>query len=80
MKLDNIENISRVIHVLDVQILKLINEKELDDRRIAVLSDIRFEYMKELNGLIRTQNTHEMFDKKNFKSYYWELMELMEPQ
>ena len=55
--------------MLDLQILKLINEKELDDRRIAVLSDIRFEYMKELNGLIRTQNTSEMFDKEYFKSY-----------
>ena len=69
MKLDNIENISRVIHVLDVQILKLINEKELDDRRIAVLSDIRFEYMKEMNALVRTHNTRDMFDKEYFKSY-----------
>ena len=69
MKLDNIENISRVIHVLDVQILKLINEKELDDRRIAILSDIRFEYMKEMNALVRTQNTRDMFDKEYFKSY-----------
>ena len=69
MELSNQRNISRVIQVLDLQILKLINEKELDDRRIAVLSDIRFEYMKELNGLIRTQNTHDMFDKEYFKSY-----------
>ena len=69
MKLDNIENISRVIHVLDVQILKLINEKDLDDRRIAVLSDIRFEYMKEMNALVRTQNTRDMFDKEYHKSY-----------
>ena len=69
MKLDNIENISRVIHVLDVQILKLINEKELDDRRIAVLSDIRFEYMKEMNALVRTQNTRDMFDKEYNKMY-----------
>ena len=70
MKLDNIENISKVIQVLDLQILKLINEKEIDDRRIAILSDIRFEYMKEMNSLIRTQNTRDMFDKENFKSYY----------
>jgi hypothetical protein len=69
MKLDNIENISRVIHVLDVQILKLINEKELDDRRIAILSDIRFEYMKEMNALSRVSNTREMFDKEYHKMY-----------
>ena len=69
MELNNQRNISRVIQVLDVQILKLINEKELDDRRITVLSDIRFEYMKELNGLIRMQNTRDMFDKEYHKSY-----------
>jgi len=69
MKLDNIENISKVIHVLDVQILKLINEKDLDDRRIAILSDIRFEYMKEMNALVRTQNKRDMFDKEYHKMY-----------
>lgn len=69
MKLDSIENISRVIQVLDLQILKLINEKEIDDRRIAILSDIRFEYMKEMNSLIRTQNTRDMFDKEYHKMY-----------
>ena len=69
MELNNQRNISRVIQVLDVQILKLINEKELDDRRIAVLSDIRFEYMKEMNALVRTQNTRDMFDKEYNKMY-----------
>jgi hypothetical protein len=69
MKLNNIKNISRIIYLLDTKIIHLFNEKELDEDRIDILSQVRFGYMKELNGLIRSKNTREMFDKEYFKSY-----------
>ncbi|MFK5972621.1 MAG: hypothetical protein QM485_05005 [Flavobacteriaceae bacterium] len=69
MKLNNIKNISKIIYLLDTKIIELFNEKELDEKRIDILSQVRFDYMKELNGLLRVRNTRDMFDQKYYKSY-----------
>ena len=66
MKVNNIKNI---ISLLDNHILKILSSKEVDYDKLSSLSDIRSMYIEELNGLIRGQNTSDMFDKKYWKSY-----------
>ena len=63
------EKIEKFISLLDKHILLILNKKEVDDDKLSVLSDIRILYVEELNGLIRSQNSSNMFDKKYWKSY-----------
>ena len=65
MKVNNIKNISRTIYLLDKRITELLLQNEVDEDKVQTLSDVRFEYTKELNGLIRSKNTRDMFNKKN---------------
>jgi len=64
---NNIKNISYVIHQLDKHILRILNKNEIDDRTLNTLTSIRIEYVQEINNLISSKNTRDMFDKK-----YWE--------
>ena len=69
MKVNNFKNISKVIYLLDKHIIEILNKNEVDDDKLSVLSDIRILYVEELNNLIRTKNTSDMFDKKYFETY-----------
>jgi len=64
MKVNNIKNISKTINLLDKRITNLLIQKEIDEDKIDTLSSIRFQYVEELNSLIRVKNTSEMFNKK----------------
>ena len=64
MKVYNIKNISKTINLLDKRITNLLIQKEIDEDKIDTLSSIRFQYVEELNSLIRVKNTREMFNKK----------------
>ena len=64
---NNIKNISNVIHQLDKHNLRILNKNEIDDRTLNTLTSIRIEYVQEINNLISSKNTRDMFDKK-----YWE--------
>ena len=66
---NNIKNISRIIHLLDKHILVILSKNEVDDDKLSVLTDIRILYVEELNGITRGQNTSDMFDKKYWNSY-----------
>ena len=61
--------IDRIISKLDKHILVILSKNEVDDDKLSVLSDIRILYVEELNGIIRGQNTSDMFDEKYWKSY-----------
>ena len=63
------KKIEKIISLLDKHILVLLSKKEVDDDKLSVLTDIRMLYVEELNGLIRGQNTSNMFDNKYWKSY-----------
>ena len=65
MKVNNIKNISKTINLLDKRITELLLQTEIDEDKIDTLSSIRFQYVEELNSLIRSKNTSEMFNKKN---------------
>jgi hypothetical protein len=65
MKVNNIKNISKTINLLDKRITELLLQTEIDEDKIDTLSSIRFQYVEELNSLIRSKNTREMFNKKN---------------
>ena len=65
MKVNNIKNISKTINLLDKRITELLLQTEIDEDKIDTLSNVRFEYTKELNSLIRIKNTREMFKKRN---------------
>jgi len=64
MKVNNIKNISKTINLLDKRITHLLIQKEVDEDKVDTLSSIRFQYVEELNSLIRVKNTSEMFNKK----------------
>ena len=64
MKVNNIKNISKTINLLDKRITNLLIQTEIDEDKIDTLSSIRFQYVEELNSLIRVKNTSEMFNKK----------------
>ena len=64
MKVNNIKNISKTINLLDKRITDLLLQTEIDEDKIDTLSSIRFQYVEELNSLIRVKNTSEMFNKK----------------
>ncbi len=66
---NNIKNISKVIYLLDEHILEILMKDEVDDNKLSVLTDIRILYIEELNSLIRTRNTRDMFDEKYFELY-----------
>jgi len=69
MKVNNQNKINTVISLLDKHILNILKQEERDDEKLSVLSDIRVLYVEELNGIIRSENTREMYDKKFWKSY-----------
>ncbi len=69
MSVNSIKNISKVIYLLDKQILINLNKNEVDYRRLSTLTDIRILYIEEMNNFIRSKNTGDMFDKKYWKSY-----------
>jgi len=69
MKLNNSKNINRIIYLLDTHIIELFSKKQIDIKSINALSQIRFDYMKELNSIISSKNTKEMFNKEYWKRY-----------
>jgi len=66
---NNIKNISKVIYLLDNHILRILSKNEIDDKTLSTITSIRLDYVQELNNLISTKNTRDMFDKKYFESY-----------
>ena len=69
MEVNNTKNISYVIHLLDKHILRILSKNEIDDRTLSTLTSIRIEYVQELNSIISSKNTRDMFDKKYFETY-----------
>ncbi len=69
MTVNNLKNISYVIHLLDKHILRILSKNEIDDRTLSTLTSIRIEYVQELNSIISSKNTRDMFDKKYFETY-----------
>jgi len=69
MKTNSIETLGKIINLLDVHVIKLLQKKDLDFETVVSISSIRIEYMEELNSLIRTRNTREMYDKKYYDLY-----------
>jgi len=69
MKVNNVKNISRIISLLDKHIMVILSKNEIDDDKLSVITDIRILFVEELNGLISSNNTSEMYDKKYWKSY-----------
>lgn len=64
MKVNSIKTISKTIYLLDKHIEKILQENEIDESILSTLTSVRFDYITELNNLIRTKNTREMFDRK----------------
>ena len=69
MKTNSIETLGKIINLLEVHVIKLLQKKDLDFETVVSISSIRIEYMEELNSLIRTRNTREMYDKKYYDLY-----------
>ena len=64
MELNRYENVERVIRVLDIRIGKLLKLEKMDLKELSTLIELRSIYTKEYDGLTRSKNTHEMYEKK----------------
>ncbi len=64
MKVNSKNKINKIIYLIDNHIFNLLGKKEVDEKKIETLTSIRIEYIKELNNMIRVQNTKEMYKKK----------------
>ena len=69
MKVNSFKKINTVISLLDKHILNILSQKEIDEDKLSVLTDIRTLYVEELNGIMRSENIGDMFDKDYWKSY-----------
>lgn len=65
MELNRYENVERVISILDKRINKILKEDKLNPKELVTLIDIRTIYIKEYDGLTRSKNTREMYEKKS---------------
>jgi len=68
-QVNNISTITKIIYFIDIQILKILFSKEVDEDKLSTLTDIRVLYIEELNNLIRSKNISDMYNKKYWKSY-----------
>jgi hypothetical protein len=62
-----IDNIKKVISIIDKRILKQLSNEELDGKEISILSSLKSDYTKELNNLIRIDNTKNMYNRNKSK-------------
>ena len=62
-----IENIRKVISLIDKRLIKQLGKKEMNDEEIDILSSLKSEFTEELNKLIRINNTKEMFKNDKYK-------------
>ena len=66
---NNLRNIRKVIYLLDKHILEILTEKEVDERTLGTLTSIRQDYVRELNSVISSNNTSDMYNKKYWESF-----------
>ena len=62
-----IENIRKVISLIDKRLIKQLGKKEMNEEEIDILSSLKSEFTEELNKLIRINNTKEMFKNDKYK-------------
>jgi hypothetical protein len=63
----NIENTRKVISLIDKRIIRQLGKKEMNEEEIDILSSLKSEFTKELNKLIRINNTKEMFKNDKYR-------------
>ena len=66
---NNLKNISKLIFLLDKHIIKILSNKEIDEDKLSTLTDIRILYIEELNSIISSKNTSDMYNKKYWESF-----------
>ena len=64
MELNRYENVKRVVRILDLKINKLLKDDKMNMKVLQSLIEIRSIYLNELDGLTRSINTSEMYEKK----------------
>jgi hypothetical protein len=62
-----IENIRKVISLIDKRLIKQLGKKEMNDEEIDILSSLKSDYTEDLNKQIRISNTREMFKNDKYK-------------
>lgn len=68
MKVNTKNKINKILYLIDKQIVDLLSKDDLDDEKIVILTTIRVDFIKELNNILRVENTRKMFDKKYDKN------------
>ena len=62
-----IENIRKVISLIDKRLIKQLGKKEMNEEEIDILSSLKSDYTEDLNKQIRISNTREMFKNDKYK-------------
>ena len=68
MKIDE-KKLKLILTLLDNHIVSELKNDEINEDRIAVLTDIRSGYIQELYNLNKGKNIRKMYDKKYWKIY-----------
>lgn len=63
-KVNSKNKISLIIYLIDKHIIDLLGKNEIDEEKIENLTNIRIEFIKEFNNIIRVENIKDMFKKK----------------
>jgi hypothetical protein len=58
-----------ILTLLDNHIVKELKKDDINEDRIAVITDIRSGFIKELYNLNRGKNIRKMYDKEYWKRY-----------
>jgi hypothetical protein len=64
MRVNSKNKINKILYLIDNHIINLLGKKEIDEEKIETLTSIRIDYIKELNNIIRVQNTSDMYKNK----------------
>lgn len=56
--------VTKVISELDKHIFRVLSKDVVEDDKLQSLTDVRTGYVEELNSIVKSENTSEMFDRK----------------
>ncbi len=65
MELNRYENVKRVVKILDLKIFNLLNTKNMNIKDLSNLVEVRNIYLEEYEGLVKSMEISEMFERKN---------------
>ncbi|MGM1056318.1 MAG: hypothetical protein ACQEWG_10585 [Bacteroidota bacterium] len=65
MELNRYENVKGVIRIIDLKIFNILKTKNMNTKELSSLVEIRNIYLEEYEGLVKSIEISETFNRKN---------------